>query len=74
MQDIREATLKPDHGVELAFSLGRIKNAQWLIMRVSGDYGIGSRGNPNGGWMSGVSSRRELSLGLNRVECVQPTL
>lgn len=54
MQDIREVHLKPEDGVDVSFSAGRIKNADWLIMKVSGDYGIGSRGNPNGAWLSSM--------------------
>ncbi len=45
MQDIREVQLKPEGGVDISFSLGRFKKAHWLIMKVRGDYGLGSRGN-----------------------------
>jgi hypothetical protein len=51
LADIREVHLKPVGGVDVSFSVGRIGNAPWLIMKVCGDYGIGSRGNANGTWM-----------------------
>ena len=54
MQDIREVQLKPEGGVDISFSVGRIKKAYWLIMKVRGDYGLGSRGNPNGSWMASM--------------------
>lgn len=64
MRDIREVYLKPEGGVDVSFFVGRIKNAEWLIMKVLGDYGVGSRGNPNGAWMSSM-----VLAGLVRFPC-----
>lgn len=64
MRDIQDVNLQPEGGVAVSFSIGRVKKAEWLIVRVNGDYGVGSRGNPNGAWISCM-----MAAGLARFSC-----